>query len=108
MIRLFTRIFGLGDKVFAKLSKVLFCFAVLLFTSAFVDRTVTIKGQLQTLEKDFATVKTESGVVKVPASALRDDGFRPGQSVITYVDVGDLIALNRKFFEALDKASGER
>lgn len=92
--------------MFARLSRLVLALIVVPITaSAFVDRTITVKGQLRTLEKEFATVKTETGVVNVPVDSVKSDGYRPGQTVIVYVDVADLLLLNKTFFDSLPSAA---
>lgn len=62
--------------------------------SAVVGRTVILKGELKSFDKEIAELKDEKGVIRVPASAIDTRQRKVGQWVTVFVDIVDVVTLN--------------
>lgn len=77
--------------VILALSVYLFC----LQADAYVDRNIVVKGELKSLGEKISEITTETGTVNVPSDAVRANKYRPGQSVMLFVDIADFLDFNK-------------
>ncbi len=55
-----------------------------------------IDGKVSDIGRDYVSVDTEGGTVKIPRAAFGKQELRPGQSVHVIVDIDQILDLNAK------------
>ena len=66
--------------------------------SATILDEVQVSGKVQNLSKSVVTLKTKTGVIRIPRIFFNEKkrSLRPGQKVSTIVSLEDVVALNKR------------